>query len=476
MALFFVAQMLGAAITLIVTLALTRILGPADFGIYNIIIMSGAIGFAVLFGWMAAAINRFHFVPEFKDRTIAVVLGVALVLLIVGAPILIVTALQLPPAWVVPTVLVAVYCVSHATHEIMMTCFRVYRAAKPFAVAVIGRPILGLVFALALAWAGFGAEGAILGMSAGALIMGGYAITRVYRRSGVRRPDAAAVRTFFVFGLPLSILGAASTTVALITQTALVSLASLEAVGIFAATQILAMRTITMPMMILNRVSSPNIYEAFEERGGPAAQEELNRHFSFLLMMSGPILLAYFAANNTIAAILFEDDFSEGVARNLPFLTLAAFVTGIQASFFSFSFTISQRSWIQLAIIMTMTALHFGVAFGAIWLFGPIGAAFGSLITASLGLLAFSTIGQRIYAIALPLRDLAKFAVSLAAGAPFALYADHVDGAANAMGWVVLSMAVFALGLLLLRQEAMIVVIRYLWDRVVGRRALEGAE
>lgn len=473
MALFFIAQIIGSAVTLIVFVALTRLLGPAGFGIYNLTISTGMVVFALLFGWMGAAVTRFHFAAEFKDRAISVVLGTGLILLITGIPVLTFAWFQLPKSVALPIVLVAVYCLCHAVHDIMMNCLRVYRAVKPFAIAIISRPLLGLICALGLVGLGLGPTGAVLGMSAGALAMGGYALTRVYSRAGLRRPDLKALRKFLYFGAPMSIAAAASSVVALLTQTSLATLESLEAVGIFAAALVLTMRTIAMPMMILSRVASPSVYEAYEANGAAAAQAELDRHFSFLMMLAGPVALVLFAANQTVAQILFEDSFAERVARNLPFLALSAFVVGVQASFYSFCFTISGRTWIQFGITGGMTVLHGLIIFATVALFGPLGAAFGTVTTALIGIAIFSRIGRRIYPIQLPVKDLAKFGASLACGAPFVFYADHASGVVVSLLMIMAGLIVFALGLLILQQTAMCMIARRLWTMLLELRTAE---
>ncbi len=473
MALFFIAQITGSAVTLLVFVALTRLLGPAGFGIYNLTVSSGMVVFALLFGWMGAAVTRFHFAAEFKDRAISVVLGTGLILLIIGMPILTFAWFKLPKAVALPVVLVAVYCLCHALHDIMMNCLRVYRAGKPFAIAIISRPLLGLICALGLVGLGLGPTGAVLGMSAGALIMGGYALTRVYSRAGMRRPDLKAVRKFLYFGAPMSIAASATSVVALLTQTSLAILEDLESVGIFAAALVLTMRTIAMPMMILSRVASPSVYEAYEAKGAAAAQAELDRHFSFLMMLAGPVALVLFAANQTVAQILFEDSFGERVARNLPFLALSAFVVGVQASFYSFCFTISQRTWVQFAITGGMTVLHALIVFEAVALLGHIGAAMGTVVTALIGIAIFSRIGRRIYPIQLPVKDLAKFAASLACGAPLVFYADYASGVLMSLSMVVAGLVVFALGLLVLQQTAMSIIACRLRAALLGPRTAE---
>ncbi|MEO1312273.1 MAG: oligosaccharide flippase family protein, partial [Pseudomonadota bacterium] len=374
MALFFISQLAASGVTLLVFLALTRLLGPAEFGAYNIIVLSGAVAFDILFGWMGAAVTRFHFAEEFNKRAIAVVLGALLRMVLVLVPLAVIAAFYVPPALVLPMALAALYCLCHASHDLMMSCLRVYRAGKPFAIAIIGRPLVGLVFALALVLLGFGVTGAVIGMAMGAAAMGAFALTKVYHRSGIQSPDLPALRQFVHFGFPLAVVASASSALALLTQTALASMISLQAVGIFAATQVLTMRTIGMPMTVLSRVNSPNVYSAYEAQGRAAAQDELNLHFSFLMLMTGPVVLTLFTANETVAHALLDPAYSDLVAEMLPILTLAAFLTGMRGAFFSFCFTISQRTWIQFVILGGMVAGHAAVAFTMVWFFGLVGA------------------------------------------------------------------------------------------------------
>ncbi|MEM9793310.1 MAG: oligosaccharide flippase family protein [Pseudomonadota bacterium] len=476
MALFFVSQIAASGVTLLVFLALTRLLGPAEFGAYNMIVLSGAVAFDILFGWMGAAVTRFHFAEEFNKRAIAVVLGALVRMVIVLVPLAVVVAFYVPAAWVIPMVLAGLYCLCHASHDLMISCLRVYRAGKPFAVAIIGRPLVGLVFALLLVVAGFGVTGAVVGMAAGAAAMGGFALTRVYGRSGIQRPDLPALRQFVYFGFPLAVVASASSALALLTQSALASIVSLQAVGIFAATQVLTMRTIGMPMTVLSRVNSPNVYSAFERHGRAAAQTELNVHFSFLMLMTGPVVLTLFTANQTVARALLDPAYSGQVAEMLPILTLAAFLTGMRGAFFSFCFTISQRTWIQFTIIGGTVLGHAAVAFVMVYLFGLIGAAYGVLLTAALALGVFAYFGRRVYPISLPLAEAVRIAVAVLCAAPFGFYADTIAELPVALAYIALQASVFVIVLALSGQAATRVILSKLWARAARSRPQAPAE
>ncbi|WP_343080298.1 lipopolysaccharide biosynthesis protein [Ostreiculturibacter nitratireducens] len=433
MAWFFLPRILAAAMTLVVLIVLTRILGPTDYGRYNIIMVYGTVGFSGIFAWLAAAMTRFHSAPEFDGKAVAIALGTGLRLSLALVPIAILGYLLLPESFRFVVVLGAIFCLSHAVHEIGLVGLRVYGAGPTFAIMALLRPALGVALVMAFVHMGGGYASALMGMAAGSAVTGIYALWIVYRFSGIAPPNRVALRNFFTFGAPLAVVSSGTMLYALLSQSSLAGLSGLDTVGIFAAALTLSMRAIGMPMSMLSVASAATIFQSFEEHGLEESNRELARHFSLLMLVSVPVAATMIFANDTVTKVVFEGVFQWEVSKHLPLLALAAFLSGVQGCYYDYAFTLARKTDLQLYIMGGLIAVHAAASFGLVWILGPIGASWAALLTAVLGLVTYAYLGNLIRPISLPADEVRTMGLATLVYAPFAILADNMDSIATAL-------------------------------------------
>lgn len=470
MAWFFLSRILAAGLTVLTLLLFTRALAPEGFGRYNMIVLAATASYSILFGWVASVVHRFHSAAEFEGRATAWALGAGALFMLALAPVALLGSLLVTPDWRLMFLLGLAFCLAHALNESGLSGLRVYKKGPAFAVGVVLRPVVGVTLALILISLGGGYVGAISGMAIGALVTGILALSLTIRLSSIKVPHWPALKEFLSFGMPLAIVSSNSMIIVLITQSVLAVSVDLAAVGTYAAAQTLALRAISLPMMTLTQTTAATIFRAYEEQGEGAANRELDQHFSFLMLVSLPILLLLVLANDTVASLLFDENFQVEVAAHLPFLTLAAFLTGVQGSYFAYSFLISRKTSIQFLIMAAGVIVHTGIATLMISVFGGIGAAYAILASAMVSLAAYLLIGRSIRKQAASGSEVRKAFVGVLAMAPFCLAADLSSNMSVAMGLVVAGCVAFVVALYLQRQIAAAAVVRRLWRRSAGVR------
>lgn len=425
MAWFFIPRILAAVLTLVSVMVLTRALGPADYGRFNLIMVAGSVAYAGIFAWLTAAISRFHTTAEFGGTALAVALGTALRLGLGLVPLLALVMALAPDSFQLSVGLCMAFCLAHAMHEIGLSGLRVQRTGRVYALLTLLRPLLGVSLALLLVFHGYGYAGALIGMALGAAITGFWALWRVGRRSGLAAPNRWMLKRFFSFGTPLALVSSGSMLLMMLSQLLLARYVGLEAVGIFAAAQSLALRAVGMPMDTMRGVSAVSIFQSFEKDGHEASDKELAQHFSLLMLVSVPVVATLVLANDTVARVIFDQVFRGEVADHLPLLAIATFIAGIQGAFYGFAFTIAHKTNWQLFIMLGLITAHSLLSLGLVWALGAIGASWAVLATSVAGLIAYALIGKRIRPIVLPLVEFRMMGLATLAYAPFAILADH---------------------------------------------------
>ena len=467
MVLFFVSRLLASGLALVAFIILPRIMLPAEFGEFNMLVQAGTLGFALLLGWGPAVIVRYHRAASFGGMATAWALGLSAALTVVLALVLGAGLLPLEADLRLVVLLAAVFGIGHGLNEVGLAGFRVYGDSRGFAAAVLLRPVLGGILAVVFVLLGWGVAGAVVGMALGAGAPGLWAVLKVARWSVPALPGAAAIRQFLNFGLPLALVASGATVIVLTTQAIMAGQAGLADVGIYAAAQTLALRGISMPMVMFSRTTSAEVFQAYEERGRAAAGEALARYLSFLLLISVPLVMPMTLANDTVARLLFDENFRDGVAMHLPWLAFAAFLGGIQGGYFAYAFTIGERTKVQLLIASIVAVVHVGLCYALIWVFGPIGASYAVLISSVFDLALYYWLGRRVVPFVFPRADIGKVVLATLVSAPFPLMAESQTDTTVALALIAAGLCVFCLVLHLARQTAMRVVV----SRVLGRVA-----
>lgn len=440
---FFLPRLVAAAMMIATLVLLTRLLGAAQFARYNIAITIGAVAYSLLFGWLSASMQRFHKAPEFNNQATAVVLGTGLRIAVFGLAVILLFGLFFPEMSDKFLLLAAIYFIAHSLHEMGLSGLRVLRDGPGFAAAVVLRPMIAVALMLSV-YLVFDAkyEGMLISISVSAAAIGLLSLWATVKRAGIEKPRRDFTRQFFFFGAPLAFVSSATMIMSLVAQFSIAKFVDLTAVGVYAAAHTLAMRTINMPMVMLGRSMSATLYQSFEENGSGPAMEQMARYSAFLLLVSVPVATVLVFANDTVAVVLFGNALNQGVAPHLPLLAMAAFISGLQGAFFSYSFTISRRTGVQAMIITGTTLLHAALVILFVVLFGPIGASFAILTSSIAGLAAFVALGRRYQKVPIPFGHARRLFPAMVALALAATAADNTQS-------VSISLVLIGLGLLL---------------------------
>lgn len=459
MAWFFFPRILASAMTIVSLIVLTRVLGPSEFGRYNISIVGGSIGYAFVFAWLSASIVRFNSTPEFLGKVVANAFDTGKKLALLLIPLTAIGYFVIPSLYATAFMLGGMFCIAQAMQEIGLAGLRVQRNGPAYAIVTIIRPIIGISLVLVFIHFHKSYEGAVVGMTLGAAISGVFALYTASKVSGSEPAEMITLKSFFAFGQPLAVVASGTMIIVLISQFVLGSRIDLGAVGAFAAAQTLAMRSIAMPMAMLSRAFSASVFHAYEVGGEEAANNDLARYFSLLLLFSTPIAITLIFSNGIVSYLMFGNVYKATVSQQLPILAIAAFVTGVQGAYFSYAFKMHKKTLSQMFILIAMVFLHTAATLAAIHWFGAVGAAYAVLFSAILSCALYIYIGRLFSSTRLQFSGLWKLGIAAFAQAIVANMADRVGSLTYGILIIISGVVVFMAVLGILRHDGFLLIL-----------------
>lgn len=393
----------------------TRLLPPGEYGKYALVLVWVGVAHVLLFQWLHLGARRFLSAHSSNPDTFLSAVGAAYVRIVSAVILIAVVAFFVwrDPAVRVLLVLGTVLLCSQAWLELNLELS--LAALKPVRYSTIAlvRAVVGLSCGGALAFAGFGATGVLLGAVMGYLVPGlGIALRDWWRLRATSAPEPGIIVDVVQYGVPLT---AALTLSFIVTYSDRLLLGWLRGsadVGTYAAAYDLTSQALFTLMMMVNLSAFPLAVRALEEKGVEAARSQLAAHAVLLLGAAGPATLGIALLAPNVSAVLVGSSYQVTAARLIPWLACGAFVAGIKAFYFDLSFQLGRKTTKQVWISMAAAALNIGLNVWWIPTFGVLGAAWASLVAFMIAAVLSMTLGLAVFRLPVPGIQWLKIAVA----------------------------------------------------------------
>lgn len=311
-------------------------LGAEGLGVYTL------IGVTVSVIWPVFILNlnsglATHVVHLKKDedirRAFYSVFHVALVLTTVGV-LLMVLFLGHSSFWQPLLAVSATYAVVTVAKEVAIVVPQVFQMTRLISIFTVVVEYLGLALSLGLVMLGFGASGAVAGLSLalgiGALWLIFWLVRKLPYYPGI---DMELIKKYLAFSLPLLLVGFSQWAILGSDNYFLLQFHGASAVGVYSVAYTLASVLLAIPA-VLNYVSYPTLVR-LRERNPQSFAYFLNTSIRLVVLaLSLSVVLSY-VLGNTVVSLLAGPQFM-GAARILPlifgaqaFFILAYFLQGV---------------------------------------------------------------------------------------------------------------------------------------------------
>lgn len=435
---YLVAHILPAAVGFFAVTAYTRLLTPAEYGVYVVgMSIAGILG-AIFFVWIKLSVSRYQAMSGDVDfrGTAMVAFALTVVAMCAATPLVFLFRSDVSVELVFASMFVAI--MSNAVdvgQEFERAKLRPYR----FAAISIVRSVSSVGFGLLGIWLGWGGLGLLAAFGLGSLA--GIVLNLVGDRSRIAGFSRSQFMQLARYGLPLTLAGLSVAVYSASDRLVVAWLLGKDAAGIFGVAAELPRQFMVMIAGSVAAATVPLVFRSLSEKNNDTTRERLNESLELLLVVVAPVAIWLALAADQVAGTLVGIDFRTGVSALLPTLVLARFF-GITNQFYvQISFQLAERPFMLAAQSFLTLVVSVALMFVMVAGFGIYGAALATLATEVIGFVVAVVLMHRAHPVPFDVVRLAGIAASAAAMAGAILVARSQVYGNGLVSLIVVSLA-----------------------------------
>ena len=388
---------------------LTRILEPADFGLYAIAMITMQFVHMGLFTWMEAAMARYQARAE-RENDVAshlkTLYRLALTTGAIGFAIMMAAVTFAPLssglAFVLyfalgSTCLQVLFNLGMESHK---AAHRIKRYSITFSSQSLISFTLGILFIL---FTPLCAAAPFIGMICGLAIVGGIDILFMLKqmRGGEYQPEK--VKTYFTYGAPLCIGLLLSYALNSADVYLIAALMSETSAGEYNAGYNLANRSLEILFIWVSMAVTPMAVTAMEKDGTAGSRKVLKNYGATLLWIAVPAA-AGIALVSKDAGFILGEGIRENAVMVMPWIALAGLINGFMTYYVHRAFMLSGKTHKYVWALVVPVILNLGLNLILIPKYGLIGAGWATVASYSLAIVIATVLAQRDYPLPIPMR------------------------------------------------------------------------
>ncbi len=411
------ANLVPAAVAILMVIVYTRLLSPAEFGLYNFGFTATIVMQASLFYALNLGVMRFY-PAAVRDGNSDVFLhtvyrGMAIMMLC-SVALAAIAAVLIPHEAVMIALLVPLILLRSgvsinqavnrsATRVVRYNIIECSQAAIGFAI--------GITLVLTI---GPTAENALLGLVIGSAVTLLGDARQFVSPFLAGRFDMRMMRDVLKYSMPLAFAYLLSSSLQYADRFVVGALAGARSLGIYAVAVSLVERPTTLISVWITTATFPAAVEALE-RGGPEVGRRRSGHnAAILLSLVVPACVGLALTARHVANVLVGVEFREGTSQLIPIVAAAALLRNIAAHVVDHSFHMSRRSDLMLTSYGVAAVVNIGLDLILVPRFGMFGAAWASLASLAFLLALGGTLAHRSFRLWVPFREVWRILLATA--------------------------------------------------------------
>lgn len=374
---YFVVKIAAAGIGVLGYAAFTRLLSTAEYGRYALVITGMGMANLVFFNWLKLGLLRFF--PAQRNepaRLLSTVAGLFALMMLVTALLVVAANLFPLPGGLAALLWIGLLLLwAQASQNNNLEIARAELNPRKYGMLTVARAAVGVATGSVLAWAGYGAPGALLGLAIGYLTPSAYLAGRVWRVVRRRLIDRRLAGEMLSYGVPLSITASLAFILAGSDRFMIQALLGEEFVGLYASGYDLGNQSLAVIAMTVGLAGTPLAIHALEKHGWEEARRQYRRNGATLLALTVPAAAGLIVVGPGLIRLLVGEDFRAGASLVFPWIVVGVLFQGIKSYYLDSAFYLHKRTLTQMWIILPAALLNIGLNFFLLPRFGIEAAA-----------------------------------------------------------------------------------------------------
>jgi len=394
----------------------TRLLAPADYGTYVLIIAWLGIANAVLFQWLRSGARRFQAAYQNRPETILASLAAGyLAMLAVTALIALGLLLVTQDAVLhrlIPLALALLWfqALFELGLELVLAGLNPWR----YGLLALTKSLVALVVGGLLAYLGFGASGVLTGAVLGFVVPVVLMLRMEWQGIRPSFQHRESFRTLLIYGVPLSATFVLDYVINSSDRLLLGHFRGTDAVGTYAAAYDLSQQGLYALLLVIYLAAFPLVVNALETGGEEAARAQLRSHASLLLLVGLPAAAGLMLLSQNVSGVLLGPSFRAAAVQIIPLIAFAGLLAGLKAYYFDLAFQLGRSTVRQLWISAIAASLN--IVLNLLWIprYGALGAAYSTILSFMVGITLSVWIGRSTFPMPVPIKQWAHIAIATA--------------------------------------------------------------
>lgn len=418
---YFVANAASAAFGLANVVIFTRLVAPADYGVYVVGTAFSGIVIAILFTWLRQGLLREEAKADGTDVRGTVLLGL-LTTCLPFVPLFVLISYATANDWRA-TGAASVLALSVGFFEMSQELLRARQRSLDVLRSTLLRAALVSVFGTIAILCGAGGRLLLLSGALAYLASAIPLLGKAWRGARINFRDPRFV-PLLLWGLPLTASMALLGTSAMIDRFLVALVLGAKAAGQYGAAVDLVRQALIVPAISASSAFVPIAVRLLAGEGEKATRQHLEHCNELLLAITLPCCIGYALLASRIGHAVLGPEFRSAADAIMPVVAVAVILQIIVNQYLHIGFFLSNRT--HYYILNTATALVVGtvVSYVLIEMFGLRGAAWGRVVSEAIGLCSALVLVRRAFPMPWPIGRIARV---LAATATMALSVAVLD-------------------------------------------------
>lgn len=390
----------------------TRVLDPAQYGVYALAFSVGSLTQTVLLTWTEAAMARFlatraedgrtadHFATLYRLWIVAA--------LVVPLACAVVALLPLNPPLRVAVIAALGSTLANSLMKLAQERRRAAGEVSGAALLTIVQVAGGFAMGLGLAFAGLGGAAPILGVGLVSALSMALVLPRELKHMTGGRFDKALARSYAAYGVPVSLSLILALVLASTDRLLLGAFLDEATVGVYHAGYSLGSRTLDVVFIWLGMAGAPALIAALERGGQPALTEAAREQAGFMVLLTLPAAVGLALVARPLADLMVGEGLREGASHVTPWIAASGWLSGVTTYYLLQAFTLARRTPLLIVSMSAPALVNVILNLLLIPMLGLDGALWATTISYGLGAVAAWALGRRACPLPIPWDILAK--------------------------------------------------------------------